>query len=60
MVYGSLDPNITILGEKLWPEYIRKKSKNAYKKRENENFQKQKKNVFFSCPKDHSTQNLGS
>ena len=63
MVQGSLNPNITILGEKLWPEAWNqkftsviegKKSKNAYKKRKNE-----KKYVFFSCPKDHSTQKLG-
>ena len=38
--------------------YIRKKSKNAYKKRKNENFEK--KCVSFSYPKDHSTKKLGS
>ena len=30
------------------------------KKRENENFEKQKNCVSFSCPKDHSTQKSGS
>ena len=40
--------------------YIRKKSKNAYKQRKNENFGKTKKCVSFSCPKNHSTQKLGS
>ena len=44
MVQGSLTPNITFLGEK----------------RKNENFEKQKNCFFFSCPKDHSTQKLGS
>ena len=34
--------------------------KNANKERKNENFEKQKKLCFFSCPKDHSTQKLGS
>ena len=40
--------------------YIRKKTKNANKKRKNENFEKQKNAFFFSCPKDHLTQILGS
>ena len=39
--------------------YIRKKIENANKKRENENFEKHKMR-FFSCPKDHLTQKLGS
>ena len=69
MVQGSLDPNITFLGEKLWPVAWNKKftsiiqgkkSKNAYKKRKNENFEKQKNAFFFSYPKDHLTQKLGS
>ena len=56
MVQGSLNPNIIFLHETLWPVawkkkkkykcYIRKKTKNANKKRKNENFEKQK-NVFF-------------
>ena len=37
------------------------KSKNANKKRKNENFERQKKKcVSFSCPKDHATQKLDS
>ena len=56
MVHGSLNPNIKFLDEKLWPVawnkkftsvYIRKKSKNAYKKRNNENFVKQKIAFFL-------------
>ena len=47
------------LKPKIYQCYIRKKSKNAHKKRKNENFEKQKC-VFSSCHKDHSTQKLGS
>ena len=67
MVKGPLNLNITALGEKLWPVAWKEKntvtvntvlckegkSKNAYKKGENENFEK-KKCVSFSCPKNHS------
>ena len=51
-----LNENKRKLGEKLWPVawtkkllvlYKEKKMKNAYKKRKNENFEKQK-NVFLS------------
>ena len=66
MVKGPLNPNITSLTGKLignlktkiYSCYIRGKSTNDNKKRKNENFEKI--NVFFSCPKDHSTQKLGS
>ena len=63
MVQGSLNPNITFLGEKLWPAAWNKKftsviyggkSENANRNREYKN-----KCVSFSCPKDHSTQKLG-
>ena len=55
MVQGFLNPIITFLGEKLtgslkpkmYQCYKRKNSKNANKKRKNENFEKQK-NSFFS------------
>ena len=49
MIQGSLNPNITLLGEKLCPVawnqkkyycYIKKKLKNANKTRKNENFEK--------------------
>ena len=51
MVQGSLKPNITFLGQKLWPVDWKKillvlykeKSKDANKKRKNDNFEKQKK-----------------
>ena len=66
MVQGSLNPNITNLGEKLWPEawnqkftsYIRKKSKNAYKKRKNENFEKQKNEFLSHVPPDRKLSNV--
>ena len=67
MVQGSLNPNITFLGKKnLWPVAWNKKiqvlykEKNANKKREHENFEKQKNTFFCSCPNDHLTQKLGS
>ena len=54
---GSFNPKISFLGQKVcsvaWLQtntyqcYIRKKLKNAYKKRKNENFGKQKKKIFF-------------
>ena len=56
MVQGSLNLNITFLCEKLWPEAWNqkntsliwgKKSKNAYNKRKNENFEKQN-NAFLN------------
>ena len=60
MSQGSFQPKIRFLGQKvcsvarlrtdgqkIYQCYIRKKSKNAYKKRKNENFEKQK-NAFFS------------
>ena len=58
MVQVSLNPNITFLGEKLtgslkpkkYQCYIRKKSKNAYKKRKNDNFEKQKKMFLSRVP----------
>ena len=40
--------------------YKGKKWKNAYKKRKNGNFEKQKKRIFSSFPKDHSIKKLGS
>ena len=59
MLQGSLNLNITFLGEKLWPVAWNKKltsitygkqSKNAYKRRKNENLEKQKDAGFFSHP----------
>ena len=72
MVQGSLYPNITFLGEKLWPVAWNKKKilllllykvkmkEMLIKKRKNENFEEKKCGFVFSCPKDHSTQKLGS
>ena len=40
--------------------YIREKSKNANKRRRNDNFEKQKKCVSFSSPKDHAIRKSGS
>ena len=68
MVQGSLNPNITFLGQKLWPLawnkkilvlYKGKKSKNGNKKGKMKislNKKTQKKKPFFSCSKDHSPQ----
>ena len=55
MVNGLLNPNITPLGEKTVTGSSTK-LKNANKKRNNENFEKQRKSL--SCPKDHSTQKI--
>ena len=38
----------------------KEKIENAHKKRKNETVEKNEKKLFFSCPKDHSTQKLGS
>ena len=55
-VQGSLNPNITFLGDKLWPVawkkqqqvlYEEKSRKNSYKKHKNENFEKQKMCFFL-------------
>ena len=52
MVQVSLNPNMTFLGERLWPVawnkkllvlYKEKKHEKYHKKRKNENFEKQKK-----------------
>ena len=45
---------------KMYKCYIRKKNKKWRKKRNNENFEEKKPTLSFSCPKDHSTQKLGS
>ena len=52
MVHGSLNPNITILGEKLWPGAWKNLLLALYKEkiekwRKNENFEKQKNVLFF-------------
>ena len=66
IIQGSLDLNITFLGEKLLETqnllvlYKGKKSKNTNKKRKHENFEKRNKYVSFSCPKNLSTHKLGS
>ena len=63
MVQGSLNSNISILGEKLWPVAWNKKITSVIyeemQKRKNDYFEKQKM-CFFSCPRDHSNQKLGS
>ena len=54
MIHGSLNPNITFLDEKLTgclKQKFGKKSKNAYKKRKNENFEKQKMRFFSHVPR---------
>ena len=59
--FASLNPNITILGEKLWPVawnkkntsviwYKEKKSINTYKKPKNQNVKNKKMCLFLMSP----------
>ena len=59
---GSLNSKISFLGQKVRSvaRHNHKMGKNYHKMGKNGNFEKQKKWVYFLCPKDPTTQKLGS